>query len=83
MEKYLFKIGEQEYNCYDSTVNGLADMCDGVLSREQLVYAIQQLQQQISENTYIHSIDTFALLLDFCDKQCVDEAVVVERGSAW
>lgn len=83
MERYLFKIGKQEYNCYDETVNRLADMCDGVLSKEQLIYAIQQLQTQMRENFYIHSIDTFGLILDFCNKQGVEKAIVVEKGNAW
>ena len=73
----IFKIGEQEYHCHDDTVNGLADLCDGVLDKDQLVYAIQQLQKQLTENTYIHSIDTFSLILHYCKEQGVDEAIVI------
>ena len=79
MQRYIFQIGKQEYNCYDNTVNGLTDLCDGVLSKEQIIYAIQQLQKQITENNYIHSIDTFGLILDFCEQQDVDEAILIRK----
>lgn len=81
--KYLYQIGNQEYNCYNDTVNKLADHCNGVLTTEQLQYAIQQLQKQITENTYIHSIDTFALILDYCKQQGVDEAKVIKKSPKW
>jgi hypothetical protein len=79
MKKYTYQIGEQEYNCYDETVNGLADLCNGILSKDQITYAIQQLQKQITENTYIHSIDIFGLILHYCEKQNAEYAEVIEK----
>ena len=83
MKSYTYLIGNQEYNCYNETVNKLADECNGILTKDQLEYAIQVLQSQIRENHYVHSMDTFALILHYVEKENVDFAQVITKNNGW
>ena len=79
--KYLYKIGTVETYVYDESVNGLADDCDGVLSLEQIKYAIKQLREH--GNKYFHIIDAFALLQYFIESEGVNEALVIEKSESF
>ena len=79
--KYLYKMGATETYVYDDSVNELADKCNGVLTLEQIEYAIQQLEQY--GNKYYFVIDSLCLLLYFIKKEGVDEAIVVEKTKKW
>ena len=75
--KYLYKMGETETYIYDEVVNGLADNNGGVLTLDQIKYAIHQLQKEGMK--YFHIIDEFCLLLYFIERENVDKAIVIEK----
>ena len=70
--KYIYKIGTMETVVRDETINHLTEQCKFVLDKEQVEYAIEQLQAL--GNTYWATIDEFCLLLHFMEREGVTYA---------
>lgn len=69
---YCYHIGGIETIVYDETVNGLTQDYGGSIRKDEIEYAIQQLQKH--GNKYWTIIDSFSLLLYFMEKENVTVA---------